>query len=48
MRGVSFSLAVDAIDIVTGVQISLELTEGYTETAKSPSSKEPKVTVRHF
>ena len=32
VRGVSFSFAIDAIDIVSAVQISIELVEGYRVT----------------
>jgi hypothetical protein len=32
VRGVSFSFAVDAVDIISAVQISLELTESYKKT----------------
>ena len=34
VRGVSFSFETDAIDIVSAVQISLELAEGYRATKK--------------
>lgn len=39
VRGVSFSFALDAIDIVSAVQVSLELTESYTPTEKKPRVK---------
>ena len=41
VRGASFSFAVDAIDIATAVQISLELTESYqkAETKRRTISK---------
>lgn len=48
VRGVSFSFAVDAIDIASGVQISLELTESYMHKDKNAQNSAPKVTIRHF
>ncbi|MBR4986454.1 MAG: hypothetical protein IKY83_12030 [Proteobacteria bacterium] len=39
VRGVSFSFALDAVDIVSAVQVSLELTESYTPEAKKKRVK---------
>ncbi len=41
VRGVSFSFAVDAVDIISAVQISLELAESYqkTDTKQSKPAK---------
>lgn len=41
VRSVSFSFAVDAVDIISAVQVSLELTESYqkTETKHSQAAK---------
>ena len=44
VRGVSFSFAVDAVDIATAVQISIELTESYTK--KQTGNRNIKI--RHF
>ncbi len=39
VRGVSFSFAIDAIDIASAVQVSLELTESYAPAEKKPRVK---------
>ena len=45
VRGASFSFAVDAVDIATAVQVSLELTESY-KAAKTKRRKAAKTQAR--